>query len=474
MSNDAPFIRPVPQRFPGTALSGTQTQLLGSLSFPAAGGVQAVDALGAVLPLSSATGSLVPAEDNADDLGQITTPLRWKSGFFGTSVMTPTLTVYVAGVEALVLKLSNSGTAVNYFNATNAATGVAPVLSVTGTDADINLGLAAKGTGVIVLTSPETINPTVATSGIPSALRVTGAENTGITATKEAIDIDFDLGRTVTWAAGNVTSQRAVRVKAPTYVVSGGASTITTASTMSLSGAPVAGATTILAQSYSLFVESGVTNLAGGVGLSTGSVAGGDNNAAAVCLTVRRLVDSAASGVAGVGANGVGGALSFEAPNSAGTQTLSGLILSKLTTVTAGAEVAELSLGGAYGGASREALRLVGVAGAVVNRVEVTPSISGSPVLVTATGAASGNTSLTIAGSGTGTISLNAGATGSVSIGVNAASLVGFYAAAPVARAGAITAATVADVGYLQATAQTWVDAINNIRAALTNIGITL
>lgn len=431
MSNDAPFIRPVPQRFPGTALSGTQTQLLGSLSFPAAGGVQAVDALGAVLPLSSATGSLVPAADNGDDLGQITTPLRWKSGFFGTSVMTPTLTVYVAGVEALVLKLSNSGTAVNYFNATNAATGVAPVLSVTGTDADINLGLAAKGTGVIVLTSPETINPTVATSGIPSALRVTGAENTGITATKEAIDIDFNLGRTVTWAAGNVTNQSAVKVTAPTYVVSGGASTITTASTMSLSGAPVAGATTILARSYSLFVESGVTNLAGGVGLSTGSVAGGDNNAAAVCLTVRRLVDSAASGVAGVGANGVGGALSFEAPNDAGSQTLSGLILSKLTTVTAGAEVAELSLGGAFAGSDCEAIRLIGVTGAS-NRLDITPSTGGSPVLLAAAGEA--NTSVTLSSTGTGTISLTVGAGGTVQVGGNIAALLGFYGHAATAQ----------------------------------------
>lgn len=430
MSNEAPFIRPVPQQFPGTALSGAQTQLLGSLSFPAAGGVQAVDALGAVLPLSSATGSLIPSQDNQDDLGQITTPLRWKSGFFGTSVMTPLLTTYVAGVEAAVLKLSNSGTAVNYFNATNAETGAAPVLSVTGTDADINLGLAAKGTGVIVLTSPETINPTVATSGIPNALRVTGAENTGITATKEAIDIDFNLGRTVTWAAGNVTNQRAVRVNAPTYVVSGGASTITTASTMSLSGAPMAGATTILARSYSLFVESGLTNLAGGVGVSNAT-----NNDVATSLQVVRLVDSSVSGVAGAGVAGVGARIVIAASNDAGSQTTAGFATGFFPALpAAGTEAGVLSLGGAYGGAGVEAVRLIGVAGGTDNYLSITPSLGDTAILMEAAG--STNASLSISTRGTGPVSLQgSGGANIIEVStVTGASRLGFFATAPVIK----------------------------------------
>lgn len=123
-----------------------------SIVFPDTGGGQLIDAAGNVLPLVGATGSLIPAADNADDLGQITTPLRWKSGFFGTSVMTPMLTVYVAGVEANVLQLANGGTAVNYWKFTNSATGVAPILNVVGTDADIPLTIAAKGTGDVTIT----------------------------------------------------------------------------------------------------------------------------------------------------------------------------------------------------------------------------------------------------------------------------------------------------------------------------------
>lgn len=65
MSNDAPFIRPVPQQFPGTALSGAQTNLLGSLSFPTAGGVQAVDKTGAVIDLAGASGVVTASIETA-------------------------------------------------------------------------------------------------------------------------------------------------------------------------------------------------------------------------------------------------------------------------------------------------------------------------------------------------------------------------------------------------------------------------
>ena len=258
-----------------------------------------------------------------------------------------------------------------------AITAVGNVVDV-GTSANAAL-LAANNT----FTGRNIFQPAVATSGSAFAIKVTGAANTAQATTVEAPDVFLSLARTVTWAAGNIMDQRAVKVTAPTYVVSGGASTITTASTMSLSGAPVAGATTILARSYSLLVESGVTNLAGGVGLSNAT-----NNDAAVCLTVRRLVDSAASGVAGVGAGGVGGVLSFEAPNDAGTQTLSGVVIATLDSVAAGTEVGELSLGGAYGGASREALRLVGVAGVITNRIDITPAADSGIVTVAVTGGA--------------------------------------------------------------------------------------
>lgn len=54
-----------------------------------------------------------------------------------------------------------------------------------------------------------------------------------------------------------------------------------------------------------------------------------------------------------------------------------------------------------------------------------------------------------------------------------ATSKIGFYATVPVAKAGAIGAPNNAGAAYSQADATTWVTAINSIRTALKNIGIT-
>jgi hypothetical protein len=401
------------------------------LVFPVTGGVQAIDAAGTVLPLVGPSGSLVPSADNIDDLGSLA--LRWKTGFFGTSVMTPLVTALQGGVEQPVASMIGTLATVNYLVLTSAATGNAPALSSDGSNTNISLTLSAKGTGSIALTSPETITPVAAASGTQTALTVTGAANLAQATTVEAPDVLFNLARTVTWAAGDITAQRAIKVTAPTYSIPAGAGTrtITTASTMSLSGAPALAAGTILARSYSLFVESGVTNLAGGVGVSNAT-----NNNAATTISAVRLVDSAASGVAGVGANGIASRITLTAPNSAGTQTFAGFVTATITDVTAAAEVTQLSLGGAFANSGCEALRLIGLTGTIVNRIDVTPSASGSPVLFTATGDV--NTSITIAGTGTGTISLNAGATGSVQLGGNAAALIGEFGVAPTARSGAI------------------------------------
>lgn len=50
----------------------------------------------------------------------------------------------------------------------------------------------------------------------------------------------------------------------------------------------------------------------------------------------------------------------------------------------------------------------------------------------------------------------------------------GLYGVAPVARAGAIAAPTAPGAAYVQAEAQSMKTAVDAIRAALTNIGLTL
>jgi hypothetical protein len=102
------------------------------------------------------------------------------------------------------------------------------------------------------------VSQPVSTSGSPTAFTLTGAAHTTLTLSTEATDVNFNLSRTVQFATGALTTQRAMRVQAPTYSFVG-ASTITTASTLSISGAPVAGTNATITNAYALNVESGTT-----------------------------------------------------------------------------------------------------------------------------------------------------------------------------------------------------------------------
>lgn len=124
-----------------------------------------------------------------------------------------------------------------------------------------------------------TFAPNVETTGSPYALRVTGAAHTTLTASTQAPDIDIALARTVQFATGALTAQRAVRVTAPTYGFVG-ASTITDAATVAISGAPAAGTNATLTRTYALWVESGLARFDGGISLgqtvsATGNIRGG-------------------------------------------------------------------------------------------------------------------------------------------------------------------------------------------------------
>lgn len=58
-------------------------------------------------------------------------------------------------------------------------------------------------------------------------------------------------------------------------------------------------------------------------------------------------------------------------------------------------------------------------------------------------------------------------------IGIEATQKLAFYGEIPVVQASAIGAPDTPSVGYVQSEAQSAVDAINSIRTALSNIGIT-
>lgn len=115
------------------------------------------------------------------------------------------------------------------------------------------------------------LNQTARSGGGTSTLiTATGAAHTSLAASTEATDVNLNLARQVQFAAGAIATQRAMRIQAPTYAFTG-ASTITTASTVSISGAPVAGTNATITNSYALNVEAGTTNLAGSL-KSSGNV----------------------------------------------------------------------------------------------------------------------------------------------------------------------------------------------------------
>ena len=62
-----------------------------------------------------------------------------------------------------LLKFSETGSAVNELTIANAATTNDPTITASGTDSNVGLGLVAKGTGVVQITT--SMNPTISSTG---------------------------------------------------------------------------------------------------------------------------------------------------------------------------------------------------------------------------------------------------------------------------------------------------------------------
>ena len=118
------------------------------------------------------------------------------------------------------------------------------------------------------INSDVTIQPGVRTSGSPVALTITGPAHTALTASTEAADVVVNAARTVQFATGALTAQRAVKFLAPTYGFVG-ASTLSDAATVYIDGAPAAGTNATITRSYALWVDGGTVRLDGDVGIGT-------------------------------------------------------------------------------------------------------------------------------------------------------------------------------------------------------------
>ena len=139
-------------------------------------------------------------------------------------------------------------------------TSVATATYVPYTGATTNLALGTRNitsVGAITASGVVTITQPVSTSGSPTALTLTGAAHTTLTASTEATDVNFNLARTVQFATGAIATQRAMRIQAPTYGFVG-ASTITEAITLYVDS-PVAGTNCTIAYGSAIYATGAIT-----------------------------------------------------------------------------------------------------------------------------------------------------------------------------------------------------------------------
>lgn len=97
-----------------------------------------------------------------------------------------------------------------------------------------------------------------------SIISCTAQANTGVTASSEMIDIKWDLSATKQWATGAITTQRDFYIAARTYSFVG-ASTVTTAATFAISGAPIVGTNATITNAHALWVQSGQSHFDGNI-----------------------------------------------------------------------------------------------------------------------------------------------------------------------------------------------------------------
>lgn len=129
-------------------------------------------------------------------------------------------------------------------------------------------------TGTRAFTGAVTITQAALATGSPYAFKVAGGAHTALTSSTEAPDVDLNLARTVQFATGALATQRAMVVRAPTYGFVG-ASVLSDAATLAISGGPVAGTNATITRRWALWVQGQDTRLDGNLQLGSGTYPAG-------------------------------------------------------------------------------------------------------------------------------------------------------------------------------------------------------
>lgn len=189
-----------------------------------------------------------------------------------------TLTTLTAGTNISITNGSGSIT-INTTSTVLTGTGVSGQVAVwngTQSETGFTTFTYASATGLVISsgTTPLALTQSAASSGSPNALSLAAGAHTTLAASTEAADVLLSLARTVQFATGALTSQRAVKITAPTYAFVG-SSTLTTAATVAISGAPVQGTNATITNAYALWVESGNVQFAGNLNVTGTETVGG-------------------------------------------------------------------------------------------------------------------------------------------------------------------------------------------------------
>lgn len=128
------------------------------------------------------------------------------------------------------------------------------------------------------------ITDTVSTGTVNPTLIVTDAAHTALTASTERHTVRLNTSVTQQWATGNFSTQRIVRIDTNTLTAVG-ASTITDAMTVAITGAPIKSTNVTLTNTHALYIAAGAVSTAtNSYGLTVNAQTGATNNYAAQFL----------------------------------------------------------------------------------------------------------------------------------------------------------------------------------------------
>lgn len=188
-----------------------------------------------------------------------------------TTTVAATDTVTVALDQVLVDSNGNSvldvtggtGTAVNYIDINNAATGSGPEIAAVGADANINLELLAKGTGVVTAGGIEVVT-TTGTQTLTNKTLTSPVLNTGVSGTAFLDDDTFATATATTLASSeSIKAYVDAEVSAVDLTIDtagdNGAGSVSTSQTLTVSGTSNEIVTEASAQSITIGLPDDVT-----------------------------------------------------------------------------------------------------------------------------------------------------------------------------------------------------------------------